>query len=243
MVISTGRQLLDGYLHTFGLKVYLAKNPPQRTLRWVALRGMILVVGLALFQQQGQGGAGQQQTSRHKRPSADAAGFRQVVAGSVSHRNRCCSTACGAGHLAHCAVKVIAVGGLHLDIPVLAFGKPCPSQGAISIGLDHRLQVPFCAIFVLVRQVWLLGNEQCTAGIFRHLVRFNRAVQGKVSILQLDLRLVFLDLGQLRCPTGANVYTLQRVFIGIVVSKAIAACRAAVNGTIAVVTCIGNSIT
>lgn len=95
------------------------------------------------FQQQGQGGAGQQQTSRHKRPSADAAGFRQVVAGSVSHRNRCCSTACGAGHLAHCAVKVIAVGGLHLDIPVLAFGKPCPSQGAISIGLDHRLQVPF----------------------------------------------------------------------------------------------------
>ena len=77
MVISTGRQLLDGYLHTFGLKVYLAKNPPQRTLRWVALRGMILVVGLALFQQQGQGGAGQQQTSRHKRPSADAAGFRQ----------------------------------------------------------------------------------------------------------------------------------------------------------------------
>ena len=67
MVISTGRQLLDGYLHTFGLKVYLAKNPPQRTLRWVALRGMILVVGLALFQQQGQGGDDQcDQPHQHK---------------------------------------------------------------------------------------------------------------------------------------------------------------------------------
>ena len=72
MVISTGRQLLDGYLHTFGLKVYLAKNPPQRTLRWVALRGMILVVGLALFQQQGQGGAGQQQANKGNDDVVDA---------------------------------------------------------------------------------------------------------------------------------------------------------------------------
>ena len=44
---------------------------------------MILVVGLALFQQQGQGGAGQQQASRHKRPSADAAGFRQYNDGCI----------------------------------------------------------------------------------------------------------------------------------------------------------------
>lgn len=231
MVISTGRQLLDGYLHTIGLNVYLAKNPPQRTLRWVVLRGMILVVGLALFQQQSQGGAGQQQASRHKRPSADAAGFRQVVAGSVGHSNRFCSTACGAGHLLHCAVQVIAIGGLHLDIQVLACGKPCPSQGAISPGLVHRLQVPGRAIILLNALFRLRGDSQCVITFIRHLVSLCLAVQGKVGICQWCIG-ILSGLGQLRRPTGTNVYALQRIFIGIVVSKAVAQCRAAVNGTI-----------
>lgn len=204
MVISTGRQLLGSYLHTIGLKVYLAKNPPQRTLRWVALRGMILVVGLALFQQQGQGGAGQQQASRHKRPSADAAGFRQVVAGPVGHRYRCCSTACGAGHPLHCAVQVIAIGSLHFDIQVLACGKPCPGQGAICLCLVHRLQVPCCVIFVLVRQAWLLGNVQCVISVALHLVRFNRAVQGKVSILQ-D---IFWQMNEISSRTESSTETI-----------------------------------